>query len=305
MADLRAKVGSVELATPVIASSGTYGYGVEYDGLVDWGRVGAVAVKGLSAEPSGGHPAPRMVETPGGMLNAIGLQNIGVDRFVAEKLPHLLESGVRVIANCWGNSVEDYEAVVSKLDVVEGVDALELNLSCPNKREWGDATFASTAEGTREIVAAARRRTTKPLWVKLSPNVTDISESARAAEDGGADAISLINTLKAMAVDVRSRRPVLSNRTGGLSGPAIKPVALYMVHRAAETVEIPVVGGGGIASGEDAAEFLMVGASAVFVGTASLYDPGAPARISRELNDVLDSLGESSVSGFIGTLAGG
>jgi dihydroorotate dehydrogenase (NAD+) catalytic subunit len=305
LADLRARVGSVELATPVIAASGTYGYGVEYDGLVDWSRVGAVSVKGLSTQPSAGHPAPRMVETAAGMLNAIGLQNIGVDQFVSDKLPDLLTFGVRVIANCWGNEVTGYEEVVSKLDAVDGIDALELNLSSPNKREWGSSPPSSDADATRRIVAAARKCTAKPLWVKLTPNVTDITESALAAEDAGADAVSLINTLKGMAVDLRARRPVLANGTGGLSGPAIKPVALFMVHEVAKVLRIPVVGGGGIASGEDAAEFLMVGASAVQVGTASLYDPDAPARISRELEDVLESLGETSVSALIGTLAGG
>jgi dihydroorotate dehydrogenase (NAD+) catalytic subunit len=301
VADLRTKVGAVELATPVIAASGTYGYGVEYLGLVDWSRLGGVSVKGLSVEPSQGHAAPRMVETAAGMLNAIGLQNIGVDAFVQDKLPALRAIGTRIIVNCWGDTPEGYERVVERLDGVAGVDALELNMSSPNKREWGAAP-ATDAAAAADIVTRVRRRTRLPLWVKLTPNVTDVTVVARAVEQAGADAISLINTLKGMAVDVRARRPVLANVTGGLSGPAIKPVALYMVYETCKAVRVPVVGGGGIFSGTDALEFLMVGASAVQVGTASLYDPEAPARIARELNAVLEDLGETAVRDVIGSL---
>jgi len=299
--DLRATVGTVELATPVIAASGTYGYGVEYDGLVDWGMVGGVSVKGLSRNPSKGHPAPRMLETSAGMLNAIGLQNIGAEAFLTEKLPRLRQLGTRIIVNCWGNTPEEYEDVVAILDGVEGIDVLEINMSSPNKREWGRPP-ASDPRTAADIVGRVRARTRLPVWAKLTPNVTDIVAIARAVADAGADAVTLINTLKAMAVDVRTRRPVLSNVTGGLSGPAIKPVALHLVHEVCKGVSIPVVGCGGIWSGTDALEFLIVGASAVQVGTANLYDPAAPARVARELGRLLDGMQETSVRGVIGSL---
>lgn len=299
--DLRTSVADLELRTPVIAASGTFGYGVEYDGLVDWSGVGAVCVKGLSAEPSKGHAAPRMVETPGGMLNAIGLQNIGAQAFLRDKLPRLRGYGPRVVVNCWGNTTADFERVVDALEDAEGIDALELNLSCPHKHEWGGVLAADPAV-TREVIGRVRQRTRRPIWVKLSPNVTDITESARVAEGEGADAISLINTLRGLAVDVVKRRPVLANGAGGLSGPAIKPVALYMVWQAARAVGIPVVGAGGILSGRDALEFLMAGARAVEVGTASLYDPNAVSRISVELSRELAALGATSVASVIGTL---
>ncbi len=289
------------MATPVVAAAGTYGYGLEFDGLVDWSMVGGISVKGISRDPCPGHSAPRMVETAAGVLNAIGLQNIGADAFVVQKLPGLRTLGPRIIVNCWGDSVEQYEAVVERLDGEEGIDALEINVSCPNRRQWGGVLAADTA-ATAAIVAAVRKKTRLPLWVKLSPNVTDITESARAAAGEGADALSLINTLRGMAIELGTRRPALSNLSGGLSGPAIKPVALCMVYDCVRAVEVPVVGIGGISSGRDAAEFLLAGASAVQVGTANLYDPAAPARISSELETVLEELGESSVSSVIGTL---
>ena len=299
--DLSTTVGTLELATPVIAASGTFGYGVEYDGLVDWSRIGGVSVKGLSAEASQGHSAPRMVETPGGMLNAIGLQNIGAAAFLRDKLPRLRGFGPRVIVNCWGNTTADFERVVDALEGADGIDALELNLSCPHKHEWG-GVLAADPKTTAEVVGAVRKRTRRPLWVKLSPNVTDIVEIAKVVEGAGADAVTLINTLRGLVVDVSSRRPALANGSGGLSGPAIKPVALYMVWQTARAVGIPVVGAGGITSGRDAVEFLMAGARAVEIGTASLYDPNAVARIADEISSVLAELGESSVSGIIGTL---
>jgi dihydroorotate dehydrogenase (NAD+) catalytic subunit len=301
VAGLKTAVGALQLGTPIIAASGTYGYGVEYDGLVDWSLLGAVVVKGLSLHPSSGHGAPRMVETAAGMLNAIGLQNIGVEAFVRDKLPRLRASGTRIVVNCWGNTPEEYEGVAERLDDVEGVDALELNMSSPNKREWGRPPASDPAVAA-DIVGRVRQRTKLPLWVKLTPNVTDITAVARAVENAGADAISLINTLKGMAVDVRSRRPVLANVTGGLSGPAIKPVALYMVYEVCRAVRVPVVGCGGIFTGSDALEFLLVGAKAVQIGTANLYDPGAPARIARELDRAIDELGEASVANVIGSL---
>ena len=228
MIDLHTHVGDVEMPSPVMAASGTFGYGLEYDGLVDWAKVGAVSVKGLSVDTWPGHPAPRMVETPAGMLNAIGLQNVGVEQFLREKLPALRKLGPRVVANCWGNTAEEYRAVVERLDAAEGIDAIELNLACPNTREWNPPPSACPRE-TAELVTLARRTTNKPLWVKLTPNVTDITEIARAAEGAGADALSLINTLKGMVIDVRSRTPALTHVTGGLSGPAIRPVALCLV----------------------------------------------------------------------------
>jgi len=304
MADLSTTVGSLELRSPVVAASGTFGYGVEYDGLVDWALVGAISVKGLSRHPSQGNDAPRMVETAAGMLNAIGLQNIGVEAFAADKLPALRtirEQGPRVVVNCWGDVPEDYEAVVTALDGLDGIDAIELNLACPNKAQWDCIPSADPAM-TADIVGRARARTGLPLWVKLTPNVTDVTVVARAAVDAGADALSLVNTLRGMAVDVEARRPVLGNTSGGLSGPAIKPVGLFMVHETCRTVEVPVVGGGGAVSGRDVVEYLMTGARAVQVGTASLYDPAAPSRIAREVSDVLDELDEASVQAVIGSL---
>ena len=299
--DLTTAVGAVHLATPVIAASGTYGYGIEYDGLVDWTLVGGVSVKGLSLEPSKGHPAPRMLETSAGMLNAIGLQNIGVEAFVREKLPRLRAIGTRIIVNCWGNTPEEYERVVERLDTVEGIHALEINMSSPNKREWG-RPLAADPRVAADVVRRIRARTRLPIWAKLTPNVTDIVVIARAVADAGADAITLINTLKGMAVDARTRKPILANITGGLSGPAVKPVALYLVYEVCRAVSVPVVGCGGIWSGSDALEFLIVGASAVQVGTANLYDPGAPARIAEELAMAVHDLGESSARALIGTL---
>jgi dihydroorotate dehydrogenase (NAD+) catalytic subunit len=242
-----------------------------------------------------------MVETPGGMLNAIGLQNIGAVAFLRDKLPRLRELGPRVIVNCWGNTTPDFERVVAALEGAQGIDALELNLSCPHKHEWG-GVLAADPKTTASVVSAVRRRTRRRLWVKLSPNVTDVTEIAKVAEGEGADAVTLINTLRGLAVDVKTRRPMLANGSGGLSGPAIKPVALYMVWQTARTVRIPVVGAGGIMTGRDAVEFLMAGASAVEVGTASLYDPGATSRIACEISAVLHELGESSASRVIGTL---
>jgi dihydroorotate dehydrogenase (NAD+) catalytic subunit len=300
--DLRTTVGGLEFRTPVIAASGTFGYGVEYDGLVEWPWIGGVSVKGLSADPSTGHASPRMVETPGGMLNAIGLQNIGAQAFLRDKLPRLRGFGPRVIVNCWGNTTPDFERVVDALEGAEGIDALELNLSCPHKHEWG-GVLAADPKTTASVVSAVRKRTQRPIWVKLSPNVTDVTEIARIVEGEGADAVSLINTLRGLVVDVEARRPALANGSGGLSGPAIKPVALYMVWQTARAVRIPVVGAGGIMTGRDAVEFLMAGARAVEVGTASLYDPNATARIAREIAELLTDLGEPSVAGIIGTLA--
>jgi dihydroorotate dehydrogenase (NAD+) catalytic subunit len=280
--DTRVRIGAVELPNPVIAASGTFGYGTEFAGIVPLGAVGAISVKGLSLGPYEGKPAPRLVETPAGMLNAIGLQNIGVEAFVRDRLPELVGAGARVVANFWGDSPEEFAACAERLDGVAGIVALELNAASPNRPEWG-GVIAADPKALAAVVRAVRSRVRHPLWVKLSPNTSDIVAVGRAAEGEGADALSAINTLRGMAVDLATRRPALASTTGGLSGPALKPVALAMVHALARGVRIPVIGIGGIRSGEDALEFLACGAHAVQVGTATFYDPAAPVRIAREI----------------------
>jgi dihydroorotate dehydrogenase (NAD+) catalytic subunit len=299
--DTSVAVGAVRLPNPVIAASGTFGYGTEFAGLVDLGALGALAVKGLSLRPTAGKPAPRLVETAGGMLNAIGLQNIGVEAFLAGRLPALRAAGARVVANFWGDSPEEFAECGARLDGAPGVVALELNASSPNRPEWG-SILATDPQALAAIVRAVRARVRAPLWVKLSPNVGDITRVGRAAEAEGADALTAINTLRATAVDVATRRPRLASGTGGLSGPAIKPVALRMVHELARAVRIPLVGVGGIMTGEDALEFLVCGASAVQVGTATFYDPRAPQRIAEEMASWCRAHGVPAVSDMIGTL---
>jgi dihydroorotate dehydrogenase (NAD+) catalytic subunit len=298
---LAVEVGGLRLRTPVIAAAGTFGYGVEFAGVVNLAALGAIVVKGLSLRPSRGHPAPRLIETAGGMMNAVGLQNIGVDAFITAKLPALRAYGTPIVANFWGNLPAEFAEVAARLSDVEGIAALELNVSSPNKREWG-RIIATDLELTREVIRAVRPRTRLPLWVKLSPNVTDIASFARAAEEEGADAVCLINTLLGMAIDLDRRRPALSNTTGGLSGPAIKPVALRMVYDAVRAVRVPVIGMGGIMTGEDALEFLLVGARAVQVGTASFTDPRATERIGSEIAAGLRRRGVADVNAWIGTL---
>ena len=303
MADLRTAFCGIDLKNPVIAASGTFGYGLEFSGHVDFRALGAIVVKGLSREPIAGNPSPRLAETASGMLNAIGLQNIGARAFARDKLPRLARLGVPVFANVFGFSVEDYVEVIRVLEDAEGLAAYELNVSCPNTQHGGlefgvDAAMLGSAVSAAR--SAARRR---PLLVKLSPNVTDIAELARAAADAGADGLTLINTLRGLAVDARSRRPLLSTGYGGLSGPAIKPVALYMVHRAARAVDLPILGAGGVATGEDVAEFLLCGATAVQVGTASFWDPGRTGALASELNTFLDSQGVASAGDLKGALA--
>ncbi len=287
--DTSVAVGAVRLPNPVIAASGTFGYGTEFAGLVDLGALGALAVKGLSLRPAAGKPAPRLVETAGGMLNAIGLQNIGVEAFLAGRLPALRAAGARVVANFWGDSPEEFAECAARLDGAPGVVALELNASSPNRPEWG-SILATDPQALAAIVRAVRARVRAPLWVKLSPNVGDITRVGRAAEAEGADALTAINTLRATAVDVATRRARLASGTGGLSGPAIKPVALRMVHELARAVRIPLVGVGGIMTGEDALEFLVCGASAVQVGTATFYDPRAPLRVAHAVSDMIGTL---------------
>jgi dihydroorotate dehydrogenase (NAD+) catalytic subunit len=291
----------ISLRTPVLAASGTYAYGVELKKLTDLSTLGGIVVKGLSREPMDGNPPPRVHESEGGMLNSIGLQNIGVRAFVAEKLPELRECGTAIFANVFGYSVGDYLEVVRVLEDAEGIAAYELNVSCPNTTHGG-IFFSNDPALLSELVSAVRAKSRRPLIVKLSPNVARIDTVARAAAEAGADAISLVNTFIALAIDARTRRPRLGNGFGGLSGPAIKPIALRMVYEAAQAVEIPVVGLGGIASGIDAAEFLIAGASAVEVGTANFWDPGAPARIARELDQFLKDEKILSVADLVGTL---
>jgi dihydroorotate dehydrogenase (NAD+) catalytic subunit len=282
--DLRVAFCGLTFNNPIFTASGTFA-ARESGRFYDFAKLGAVTTKGVSARPWYGNPAPRIAEASSGMLNAIGLENPGADRFIAEELPFIREyigdSGVRVIANVAGHSTEEYQEAAEKLDGAD-VDMLELNISCPNIREGGMA-FGTDPRMAAEVTRAVRRLVKKPLIVKLTPNVTDITEIAKAAEDAGADALSLINTLRGMRVDARRRAPVLANVTGGLSGPAVKPVALHMVYRTARAVRIPIIGMGGVMSGEDAAEFLMAGASAVAVGTAALIDPAAPLNILAEL----------------------
>jgi dihydroorotate dehydrogenase (NAD+) catalytic subunit len=276
--DLSVSLGTLRLKNPVMSASGTFGYGLEFAPFYDISRLGAVVVKGLSLAPTPGNPPGRIVETASGMLNAIGLQNIGVERFIADVAPRLSDAGATFAANIYGRTVEEYEAVAARLSELSSLAAIEVNASCPNVKEGGMA-FGATPEGIAHLTGRVRKATGKPLWVKLSPNVADIASVAAAAEGAGADAVSLINTIVGMAVDHRTRRAKLSNVTGGLSGPAIKPVALRMVWEACRRVKIPVIGIGGIQTAADALEFLLVGASAVQVGTANFRNPRACVEI--------------------------
>ena len=299
---LRTTLCGIELKNPVLAASGTFGYGIEFASLVDLNQIGGIVVKGLSREPIAGNPAPRVYEAEAGMLNSIGLQNIGVHAFVAEKLPQLARYQTPVIANVFGYALEDYVEVARVLEDAPGLAAYELNVSCPNTRHGG-MFFSSDPALLAELVCQVRQVVKRrPLIVKLSPNVAKIDALARAAEQAGADAISLVNTFLALSIDVRTRRPRLGAGFGGLSGPAIKPIALRMVYEAAQAVRIPVVGLGGIGSGEDAAEFLIAGATAVEVGTATFWDPRSPVRIARELDDLLRHENIANAARLVGTL---
>jgi dihydroorotate dehydrogenase (NAD+) catalytic subunit len=272
MADLSVRIGSLTLKNPVIAASGCFGYGVEYAKAFDISTLGGVAVKGLFLKEREGHAPPRIVETPAGMLNAIGLQGIGVYRFVAEKLPELRALGATTIVNICGSSIDEYCEVARVLSDAEGVGALELNISCPNIKEGG-IQFGCSLVGTHDVVSAVRKVTTLPLIPKLTPNVTDPASFARASEEAGADAISLVNTFLAMAIDVETRQPKLTNGLGGLSGPAIRPIAVRMVWECRRAVKIPIIGMGGIQTVDDALEFMIAGANAVQIGTANFVDP--------------------------------
>lgn len=276
--DLSVNLGSLCLNNPVIAASGTFGYGLEYRSLVDLNALGGFSTKGLSLQPKTGNPVPRVIETSSGMLNAIGLENIGLKSFLAEKLPQLENLNTRVIVNFFGDTRDEYVEMARALSDVERLDALEMNVSCPNV-EKGGLQFSSDPEVLTEVVSSVRKVTQKFLIVKLSPNVTDITLLARAAEEAGADALSVCNTFVGMSIDLKTRKPHLSNRTGGLSGPAIKPLALNLVYQTVQAVGIPVIGIGGITSGEDAVEFLLAGAKAVQVGTANFIDPAATLNV--------------------------
>jgi dihydroorotate dehydrogenase (NAD+) catalytic subunit len=270
--DLSVQIGSLRLKNPIIAASGCFGYGVEYADVVDLSALGALVTKGLFLEAREGHPAPRIVETPSGMLNAIGLQGIGAKRFIEEKMPELRARGATVIVNVCGTTVHEYVEVSRLLSDAEGVAAIELNISCPNIKEGG-IQFGCSLNGTFDVVSAVRKATRLPVIPKLTPNVTDVASFARAAEEAGADAVSLVNTFLAMVIDVETRKPAISNGVGGLSGPAIRPIAVRMVNECRRLVKIPVIGMGGIADARDALEFIIAGADAVQVGTANFVDP--------------------------------
>ncbi len=301
MGRLQTNLCGIPLENPVIAASGTYGYGIEFATVADLNAMGGIVVKGLSREPIVGNPPPRLWEAEGGMINSIGLQNVGVCAFIAEKLPALRRFRTAIFANVFGYAPEDYAEVIRVLEDAEGVAGYELNVSCPNTKHGG-IYFSSDPALLADLVAMVRPLARRPLIVKLSPNVARIEPLAKAAEDAGADAISLVNTFVSLAIDAHTRRPRIGAGFGGLSGPAIKPIALRMVYEASQAVRIPVVGLGGIRKGEDAAEFLVAGATAVQVGTANFWDPQSPCRIARELDDYLAREGVANVQQLVGTL---
>ena len=297
--DLTTKLGPLQLPSPFMSASGCFGYGVEYADMVDLASLGGVAVKGLFLNEREGHPPPRIVETPAGMINAIGLQGIGVHRFVKEKLPLLRERGARVFVNVCGTTIDEYVEVTKVLSDAGGVAAIELNISCPNIKEGG-IQFGCSLIGTGAVVSAVRKATHLPVIPKLTPNVTDVASFARAAEDAGADAVSLVNTFLAMAIDVETRRPTITNVLGGLSGPAIRPIAVRMVWECAQEVKIPVIGMGGITNARDALEFILAGATAVQIGTANFVDPFVWTKVLSGLEDYMERHNFDRISDLIG-----
>src|SRR3989441_1579156 len=299
--DLSVRIGSLTLHNPVIAASGCFGYGVEYAEVVDLASLGGVAVKGLFVAERDGHPAPRIVETPAGMLNAIGLQGIGVHRFIDEKLPELRARNATVFVNICGTTLDEYVELAPILSDAEGVAALELNISCPNTKDGG-ITFGCTLTGTFEVVNAVRKVTRLPVIPKLTPNVTGVASFARASEDGGADAVSLVNTFLAMVIDVETRRPKISNVVGGLSGPAIRPIAVRMVYECRQAVKIPIIGMGGIADARDALEFMIAGATAVQVGTADFVDPFIWSKLLDGMREYMERHSIARIADIVGTL---
>jgi dihydroorotate dehydrogenase (NAD+) catalytic subunit len=299
--DMTVKIAGIQLRNPVMTASGTFGYGQEFSEYVNLEKIGAFVTKGLSLKPRAGNPTPRIVETPGGMLNAIGLQNVGIDAFIAKKAPFLAQVNTPAIANFFGYTVDEYAELAGRLDAVPEVAGLEVNISCPNVKQGG-IVFGTDPKCASDVVSACRAATSKPLIVKISPNVSDIVAMAQACADAGADALSLINTLTGMAIDLQRRKPVLANVTGGLSGPAIKPIALRMVWQVARAVKLPIIGIGGIMNATDALEFILAGATAVQVGTASFIDPGAAERIADDMEVWLSQNNVASVASLIGAL---
>jgi len=294
-------IGGVRLANPVMTASGTFGYGMEFDEVLNLNRLGGVVMKGLSLHPSKGNPPPRIAETSCGMLNAIGLENVGIDRFINEKLPAMRPFNTKVFINIYGKTVEEYAAIAERSEGVEGIHGIEVNISCPNVSAGGLA-FGVDPVAAADVVKAVKARTTLPVMVKLSPNVTDITEIARSVEGEGADSVSLINTLTGMGIDIHTRKPLLANVVGGLSGPAVKPVAIRMVYQVAKAVKIPVIGMGGIMTAEDAVEFLIAGATAVQVGTANFVYPDAAERIVDGIEAFMKEKGISEVNDLIGSV---
>ena len=301
MAELQVNIGRLSLKSPVMTASGTFGYGLEFQDFVPLDELGGIIVKGTTLKPREGNDYPRMAETSSGMLNCVGLQNKGVDYFCEHIYPQVKDLGTNVIVNVSGSSPEDYAECAARIDALEGIPAIELNISCPNVRQGGMA-FGTTCDGAASVVKAVRARYHKTLIVKLSPNVTNIADIALACEAEGADSVSLINTLMGMAIDIERRRPVLSIGTGGLSGPAVKPVALRMVWQVARAVKIPVVGLGGIMTAQDAIEFLMAGATAIEIGTANFLDPAVTMKVRDGINEWLDKHGCHSVSEIVGCI---
>ena len=299
--DLRVKLGPLELKNPVMTASGTFGYGQEFEGVVDLNLLGAIIVKGLSLEPKAGNPPPRIVETPCGMLNAIGLANIGLDTFMKEKLPWLQDLDTEVIVNIYGHSIDEYGKLAAALKGVQGISALEVNISCPNV-ECGGMVFGKDPDVSAEVTERVVNNTDKPVIVKLSPNVTDIRLVAKAVEGAGAHALSLINTLTGMAIDIESRRPKLANISGGLSGPAIRPIAVQMVYQVVKTVDIPVIGVGGIMEYTDALEFLIAGARAIEVGTANFVNPRATVDILEGIRKFCEEKEIGNIDELVGSL---
>ena len=301
MADLRVNIGKLGLKNPVMTASGTFGYGPEYADFVELSEIGGIIVKGTTLNPRQGNDYPRMAETASGMLNCVGLQNKGVDYFCEHIYPEIKDIDTNIIVNVSGSSPEDYAECAARIDALDNIPAIELNISCPNVKDGGMA-FGVTCAGAASVVKAVRQRYHKTLIVKLSPNVTDITEIARAVEAEGADSVSLINTLMGMAIDIERRKPMLSINTGGLSGPAVKPVAVRMVWQVSKAVNIPVVGLGGICNAHDAIEFMLAGATAIEIGTANFLDPQVTVKVKNGINDWLDSHGCKSVTEIIGAL---
>ncbi len=301
MADLSVRINRLKLKNPVMTASGTFGYGLEYADFVSLDQIGGIIVKGTTLQPREGNDYPRMAETPSGMLNCVGLQNKGVDYFCEHIYPQIKDIDTNVIVNVSGSSPETYAECAARIDKLDKIPAIELNISCPNVKQGGMA-FGTTCAGAASVVKAVRQRYNKTLIVKLSPNVTDIAEIAKACEAEGADSVSLINTLMGMAIDIEKRQPMLSIATGGLSGPAVKPVAVRMVWQVAKAVKIPVIGLGGICNAADAIEFLMAGATAIQIGTANFLDPAVTVKVRDGINEWLDRHGCASVSEIIGAL---